>query len=141
MQLSSMNNLWIRFDIFLFFYLRKSVLVNKLNVVNHSHSSCIHKQSICIIVSSLGCQGYSLRFANQSKYRSEYCRPIKSFVPTLVVVFTRDWKKSSTPASVCEIRIDQTFFLGFFWLMKVYVVNGFTVQYIDNINISYIVWI
>jgi hypothetical protein len=27
------------------------------------------------------------------------------------------------------------------WLMKVYVVVGFTVQYIDNINISYIVWI
>jgi hypothetical protein len=61
-----------------FFTYDKSVWVNKLNVVNHSHSY-IHKKSICIIVNSLGCQGYSLRFANQSKYRSEYCRPIKSF--------------------------------------------------------------
>ena len=133
-----MNSIWH----FLFFFTYgKSVLVNKLNVVNHSHSY-IYKQSICIIVNSLGCQGYSLTFANQSKHRSEYCRPIKKIFPTLVVVFTRDWKKSSTPAtSVWEIRIDQTFFLGFFWLMKVCVVNGFTVQYIDNINISYIVWI
>lgn len=105
---------WIRFDFF--FTYGKSVLVNKLNVVNHSHSY-IHKKSICIIINSLVCQGYSLKFANQSKYRSEYCRPIKSFLPTLVIVFTRDWKKSSTPVSVCKIRIDQTFFLGFFYLL------------------------
>jgi hypothetical protein len=135
---------WITYEsdliFFYFFTYGKSVLVNTLNVVNHSHSY-IHKQSICIIVNSLGCQGYSLKFANQSKYRSEYCRQINSFFPTLMVVFTRDWKKSSTPASVCEIRIDQTFLLGLFCLMKVYVVNGFTVQCIDNINISYIVLI
>jgi len=61
-----------------FFTYGKSVLVNKLNVVNHSHSY-IHKKSICIIVNSLGCQGYSLRFANQSKDRSEYCPQIKRF--------------------------------------------------------------
>ena len=107
---------WITYEsdliFFIFFYFFftycKSVLVNKLNVVDHSHSY-IHKKSICIIVNSLGCQGYSLKFANQSIYRSEYCRPIKSFLPTLVIVFTRDWKKSSTPVSVCKIRIDQTF--------------------------------
>ena len=74
-------------------------------------------KSIYIIVNSLGCLGYSLGFANQSKYRSEYCRPIKCFFPTLVIVFTRDWEKSSTPVSVCKIRIDQTFFLGFFYLL------------------------
>ena len=106
--------LFFYFFLIIFFTYGKSVLVNKLNVVNHSHSY-IHKKSICIIVNSLGCQGYSLKFANQSIYRSEYCQPIKSFLPTLVIVFTRDWKKSiaSTPVSVCKIRIDQTFFSGF----------------------------
>jgi hypothetical protein len=81
--------LFFYFFLIIFFTYGKSVLVNKLNVVNHSHSY-IHKKSICIIINSLVCQGYSLKFANQSKYRSEYYRPIKSFFPTLVIVITRD---------------------------------------------------
>ena len=40
-----------------------------------------------------------------------------SFFPTLVIVITRDRNKSSTPVSACKIRIDQTFFLGFFYLL------------------------
>jgi hypothetical protein len=136
---------WITYEsdliFFNFFTYGKSVLVNTLNVVNHSHSF-IHSQTIDL---------YYSKFTWVSRLFIDVCEPIKTpfwilstnqkKFPRLVVVFKRDWKKSSTPASVCKIIIDQTFFLGFFWLMKVYVVVGFTVQYIDNINISYIVWI